>query len=58
MYLARKLAYNKKKEHSVWYVECLPLYFLDRHLSLYYRLKCHFFITKTNIVKSNKMSDI
>ena len=43
----------KKGNIQFWFVECLPQLKLCGHLS--HRLKCHFFITATNAVRSNKM---
>ena len=42
------------REHSVSHIECLPNFRFVRHL-IYIKIKCHFFITITNIVRSNEM---
>ena len=56
MYLARKFAYNKKGNIQFWYVECLPVILVVTFNS--FELSVYFFITKTNKVKSSKMSDM
>ena len=47
----KETSYNKKG--NIQFYECLPV-FLNRHL-VNYSTKCHFFITKTKMVRRNKM---
>ena len=56
MYLARKFAYNKKGNIQFFRVECLPVILVETFNS--FELSVYFFITKTNKVKSSKMSDM
>ncbi len=53
VYVKGNLNTIKKGNIQFCYVECLPNYKIVRHLSL--RLKCHFFIAITKVVRSNKM---
>ena len=57
MYLARELAYNKKGTFSfvklnVYPINCLKALILE---TLILANECHFFITITKLVRSNKM---
>lgn len=50
--MLKEISYNKKGNIQFLQVECLPIF---KWLTLFYMNKCHFFIAKTNKVKSNKM---
>ena len=52
MYLASKLAYNKKEEHLILQVNVASK---DRIDTLSKQMSVYFFITDTNKVKSDKM---
>lgn len=53
MYLARKLAYNKKVNIQFANVECLPVILLVTFNS--FELSVYFFITTIKMIRRNKM---
>ena len=56
MYVMKETSYNKKGNIQFFKVECLPIY-RYRHL-ISYEIRCHFFITIINMIRSNKMKDM
>lgn len=51
MYLAGKVAYNKKGNIQFWYVECLPVILQQTFNS--FELSVYFFITTIKMIRRN-----